>query len=188
MSFLSVFHSTSWSRLPKQHTWISTAISLLLIAFGIMAIVLPIEMSYSVVLVSSWLLMFAGIAQLFHVIQCRGIGHALWKAAVAFLYLLAGFCLRLNLTRGVIAITFILAAFFFAQGVTDLLAYFRIRKFERRSGWMLIEAVVALALGLMIWRHWPSNAFWVIGTLVGVNMIVTGFTRLMLTVAARPVS
>ena len=187
MSFTSVFHPTSWSKLPKQHAWISIAISILLIAFGIMAIVLPTAMSYSVVLVSSWLLMFAGIAQLFHVFRCRGIGHALWKAVVALLYIVTGFYLRLNLTAGLVAITFVLAAFFFSQGVVDLIAYMRIRKLER-SGWMLIDAFVVLALGVMIWRHWPSNSFWVIGTLVGINMIVTGFTRLMLTAALRPLS
>jgi uncharacterized membrane protein HdeD (DUF308 family) len=42
-----------------------------------------------------------------------------------------------------------------------------------------------LILGLMVWRQWPSSSLWVIGTLVGISMILTGTTRLMLSVAAR---
>jgi uncharacterized membrane protein HdeD (DUF308 family) len=37
----------------------------------------------------------------------------------------------------------------------------------------------------MIWRHWPSGSLWVIGTLVGINMIMSGTTRLMLALAVR---
>lgn len=44
-----------------------------------------------------------------------------------------------------------------------------------------------LLLGVMIWRQWPITAFWVIRTLVGINMIVTGTTRLALSTALRRV-
>jgi uncharacterized membrane protein HdeD (DUF308 family) len=37
----------------------------------------------------------------------------------------------------------------------------------------------------MIWRHWPSGSLSVVGLLVGVNMIFTGTTRLMLSMAVR---
>jgi uncharacterized membrane protein HdeD (DUF308 family) len=35
----------------------------------------------------------------------------------------------------------------------------------------------------MIWRHWPSGSLWVIGVLVGINMIIIGTTHLMLALA-----
>jgi uncharacterized membrane protein HdeD (DUF308 family) len=36
-----------------------------------------------------------------------------------------------------------------------------------------------------IWRHWPTGSLWVVGTLVAINMMMTGITRLMLTLAVR---
>jgi uncharacterized membrane protein HdeD (DUF308 family) len=33
--------------------------------------------------------------------------------------------------------------------------------------------------------HWPSSSVWAIGTLLGVNLLMTGFTRLMFGLAAR---
>ena len=37
----------------------------------------------------------------------------------------------------------------------------------------------------MIWSSWPSSAAWAVGVLVGVSMLFSGLTRLMLSVAAR---
>jgi uncharacterized membrane protein HdeD (DUF308 family) len=31
----------------------------------------------------------------------------------------------------------------------------------------------------MIWRSWPSSAVWAVGTLLGVNLLISGFSRLM---------
>jgi len=37
----------------------------------------------------------------------------------------------------------------------------------------------------LIWFHWPSSSVWAIGTLVGVNLMMTGISRLMLGTVAR---
>lgn len=176
--------SSSFAEMPKGITWLSVVISIVLIVLGILAILLPTAMSYSVVLVSSWLLMIAGVIQFVHVFRCRGIGDALWKAAVAIAYFVAGVYLRVNLTRGIAVLTLVLAAFFLSEGIIGLFAYFGTR-LRRHSGWLLVEAIATLTLGVMIWRHWPSNSLWVIGLLVGMNMVITGSTRLMLTLAVR---
>jgi len=44
---------------------------------------------------------------------------------------------------------------------------------------------VTLLLAYLIWRPWPSSSVWAIGVLLGINLIVSGFTRLMLSAAAR---
>jgi len=50
---------------------------------------------------------------------------------------------------------------------------------------MLLNGIVALVLGLMIWLQWPSSSIWAIGTLVGVNLLLTGVTRLMVGLTGR---
>ena len=37
--------------------------------------------------------------------------------------------------------------------------------------WLLLSGVVTLLLGVYIWRQLPGAAVWVIGTLVGIDMI-----------------
>jgi uncharacterized membrane protein HdeD (DUF308 family) len=53
------------------------------------------------------------------------------------------------------------------------------------SGWLLFDGVVTLILALLIWRTWPSDTEWVIGTLVGISMLFSGISRLRLSLAAR---
>jgi uncharacterized membrane protein HdeD (DUF308 family) len=37
----------------------------------------------------------------------------------------------------------------------------------------------------MIYVHWPSSTAWAIGTLVGVSMIISGASRIMMSLAVR---
>src|SRR5215475_1012459 len=51
----------------------------------------------------------------------------------------------------------------------------------------ILDGIVALLLGGLIWFHWPSSSVWAIGTLVGVNLLLTGISRLMLGIAGQRV-
>jgi uncharacterized membrane protein HdeD (DUF308 family) len=57
-----------------------------------------------------------------------------------------------------------------------------------RAGWILLDGIVTLLLGLMIYMQWPSSSGWAIGTLVGVSMIFSGVTRVMVSLALRKAS
>jgi len=48
-----------------------------------------------------------------------------------------------------------------------------------------MDGIITLVLGLLVYLQWPSSSNWAIGTLVGVSLIVTGVTRLMLSLAVR---
>ncbi len=173
----------SLQKLAKRASGFSIVLSALLIICGFLAILLPVQMSFGVVIVVSWLLIIGGIVQFVHAFRTE-VGHKAWKAAIAILYVITGLYLRVNLGVGVATLTLVLIVFFVAQGFTDIFAYLATRK-SGVSGWLLIDGVITLLLGLMIWRHWPSSALWVIGALVGINMISTGVTRLILTFTVR---
>jgi len=158
--------------------------AILLIIFGFLAIALPFATSWGVVVVIAWLIVFSGGFQFIHAFQSQGVGHILWKLLVAILYLIVGIYFLLHPVLGVATFTLALAIFFVAEGVFDLVAYFQHRGLAG-SGWILFDGIVTLILGLLVWRQWPSSSLWVIGTLVGISMIMTGTTRLMLGLAAR---
>jgi uncharacterized membrane protein HdeD (DUF308 family) len=170
--------------LPERVTGFSVFLSILMIACGFLAILLPIEMSFGVVIVVAWLLMFSGLTQFVHLFRCKGVGSGIWKALIGVIYFVTGLYLRLHLGLGIAAVTLALVAFFVSQGLVDILVYFRTRR-TGISRWLLLDGVTTLILGLMIWRHWPNSSLWVMGILVGLNMIMTGATRFMLTLAVR---
>ena len=168
----------------KRVSTISLVLSVLLIIFGVLAIALPIASSIGIAIVIGWLAIFAGIAQVAHSFQSKGIGHIVWKLAVAVFYLAAGAYLLAHPALGVAGLTLVLGTFLAAEGVADVIAYFSARK-SGASAWMLLDGIITLVLGFMIWNRWPLSSLWVIGTLVGISMVMTGTTRLMMALATR---
>jgi uncharacterized membrane protein HdeD (DUF308 family) len=74
-------------------------------------------------------------------------------------------------------LTLVLAVILFAEGMMQILAYFSLRALPG-SGWILFDGIVTLLLGMMILFSWPSGSAWAIGTLVGINFLFSGVTRL----------
>jgi uncharacterized membrane protein HdeD (DUF308 family) len=103
---------------------------------------------------------------------------------VGIVYLIGGLYFLTHTIMGVSTLTLLLSGVILAEGVLEILAYFRLRSMHGAS-WMLINGVVTLLLGGLIWFHWPSSSVWAIGTLVGVNLFMTGISRLMMGLAAR---
>ncbi len=168
----------------KKASGTSLALSIILIIFGLVAIALPLVSSIGVALVIGWMVIFAGIAQLVHAFQSTGIGHIVWKVLVALIYLVAGFSLIARPAAGVAGLTLVLGIFLFAEGIADVVAYFATRN-RGNSPWMLLDGIITLVLGFLIWNRWPSSSLWVIGTFVGISMVMTGTTRLMMALAVR---
>ncbi|MBV9316757.1 MAG: DUF308 domain-containing protein [Gammaproteobacteria bacterium] len=103
-------------------------------------------------------------------------------SAIAFV--LGGLYILTHPLLAIGTLTALLAVVIFAAGVFDIVTYLRLQR-EHPSGWMLLNGIVALLLGALIWAQWPSSSAWAIGTLVGVNLLMTGVTRLMFGVAGR---
>jgi uncharacterized membrane protein HdeD (DUF308 family) len=87
---------------------------------------------------------------------------------------------------GVASLTLVLASLFLVEGVLDLILFFRMRSLPG-SSMVLIDGIITLLLGGMIYARWPSSAAWAIGTLVGVSMIISGITRVMLSLSVRKI-
>ena len=85
---------------------------------------------------------------------------------------------------GVASLTLVLASLFLVEGILNIVLFFRTRSL-RGSSWVLIDGIITLLLGLMIYAQWPSSSAWAIGTLVGISMIFSGVTRVMLSLAVR---
>lgn len=88
---------------------------------------------------------------------------------------------------GLASLTLALAIYLFAEGVLELILSFQLRP-RHGSNWLLFDGIITLILGFMIWRTWPSSTEWVIGTLVGISILFSGITLLMLSLAARSVT
>jgi uncharacterized membrane protein HdeD (DUF308 family) len=154
------------------------------IILGIVAIVEPGVAGLAVTILVGWLLIVGGAAHLIAAFSGGGAGRVIWQVIVGIIYIIGGFYFLTHPLLGLGTLTLFLAGIILAGAVMEIIAYFRMRS-EGGSGWLLVNGLIALLLGGLIWVHWPSSSVWAIGTLVGVNLLMTGFSRLMLGMAAR---
>lgn len=176
--------SIAMGEIPQRSPKSSLVLAIILIVLGLLAISLPTATSIGAIKVLAWLIIIDGFVQLVYAFQSEGVGRIAWKVLVAILYLGAGAYLLANPLLGIAGLTLVLAIFFLAEGVIDLIAFFVTRRHDR-SVWQLLHGILSLALGLMIWNRWPSDSLWVIGTIVGISMFMFGFSRLFMALEAR---
>jgi uncharacterized membrane protein HdeD (DUF308 family) len=162
----------------------STALSILMILSGMLAIALPMVAAVAVTAIVGWLLMFSGALHL--VYAWRG-GHAsavTWEILLGIAYGAIGFYVIAHPLAGLAGLTLALALYLFVEGMLELVLSFQLRP-APGVGWLLVDGVITLALAAMIAAAWPSSAVWAIGTLVGISMLLSGITRLMISLQLR---
>jgi uncharacterized membrane protein HdeD (DUF308 family) len=172
--------------LEARSKW-ALILAAILIALGLLAVAAPFFASVGAAVVLAWLLVIDGVGQLVYAFRSKNVGRVMWKSVVACLYLGAGIWLLRHPLVGLAGLTLLLTVFFLAEGIADIVGYFFYRK-RGASRWMLLDGIITMILAVMIWRHWPSSSMWAIGTLLGVSMLMTGMTRLMLALAVRRAS
>jgi uncharacterized membrane protein HdeD (DUF308 family) len=154
------------------------------ILLGILAIIEPGLAGLAVTILVGWLLIFGGMAHLVAAFSGGGAGRVIWQVLIGIVYIVGGFYFLTHPLLGLGTLTLLLGVIILTEGVFEVIVYFRTRG-EGGSGWLLVNALITLLLGGLIWFHWPSSSVWAIGTLVGVNLLMTGISRLMFGLAAR---
>jgi len=162
----------------------SIALSILMILVGLFALIAPLAAGVAVTTVIGWLLLLSGATHVWFAWHVRNAGAVVWEALVALVYFFGGIYLLLHPLAGLVSLTLILSAYLLVKGIVELVGGFGLRGMPGGS-WMLLDGVFSIVVALMIWAHLPSSAAWVPGTLVGIAILFSGFSRLLLSLAAR---
>jgi uncharacterized membrane protein HdeD (DUF308 family) len=158
--------------------------AVLFIAAGMFAIIEPAVAGLGVTLLVGWLLIFGGTSHLIAAFKGGGARRVIFQMLIGIVYAIGAIYCLTHPLLAISTLTLLLASVILVEGVLEIIAYFRL-KGEFASGWMLFNGLVTLLLGGLIWLHWPSSSVWAIGVLVGVNLLMTGMSRLMFGLAAR---
>ena len=168
----------------KKITGWYLAAAVLFIVLGIFAIVEPGVAGLGVTLLVGWMLAIGAVFHFIAAFKGGGAKQVIFQVLIGIVYAIGGFYFLTHTIMATGTLTLLLAGIILAEGVIEVISYFRLRK-EGASGWLLSNGIITLALGALIWFHWPSSTVWAIGTLVGVNLLMTGFSRLMFGLAVR---
>jgi uncharacterized membrane protein HdeD (DUF308 family) len=153
-----------------------------LVVLGSIAIVAPGLATLVVAKFIAWLLIVSAIAEFYLAFQVHGGWRIAGAVLTGLVSLVAGVWLLLNPLVGAAALTLLLAAYFVATGVVKAVAAFQLRP-VRGWGWALASAVASIVLGLIVFSGWPGTALWVLGLMVGIDLLFYGWALLGLRAA-----
>jgi uncharacterized membrane protein HdeD (DUF308 family) len=124
-------------------------------------------------------LIFVGIAQFVFALHSQTVGKFFLKVFLSVLYVICGIALAFFPLAGVTTLTALLGILLLIHAGVAAATAFHMRPVEG-WGWFLFDAVISLLLGGQILAKWPSTSVWAIGTLVGVSVLMSGITRIMI--------
>lgn len=149
-------------------------LAIAMIALGLVAIGFPFIATITSTLVIGWVFSFAGIAQTVYAFQSKGAGHFVWQFVLGLLYFISGIFVIANPLEGAIALTLVLGISILIQSIIQVSMAIRMRRTYASWGWMLLSGLFGIVVGIYVWSSVPEATPWLIGTLLGVNLIFDG--------------
>lgn len=168
----------------KEHWKLYFFEGLLFTLVGIAAISVPGLFTLSFELLMGLLLIITGLAVGFRTFKARNIPGFIWSLLSAILFILIGVLLLVYPIKGVIALTSFIAAFFLVDGCFKMLQSVQMN-IHRQWIWYMFIGIVEVFLAVLIWNEWPGSSVWVIGTLVGANLLISGLIQMSIALQAR---
>ncbi len=158
-----------------RHHWKRYAIEGAILALlGLVAIALPGLATLATAIMVAWLLFAAGIIGAVSAFSAREAPGFWPTLLLSLLTIILGALLALQPIAAVLTLTMILVAYFIAHGVTALALAFSVRLQTRNWAWLVISAVIDFILAAIVLSGWPGTAAWVIGLMVGINLLFSG--------------
>lgn len=171
----------------RQGAGWTIAAGVLLVIAGICALCAPLLAAAVFSIFVGWAMVFGGVAQAIYAFSTKdSAGHVIWKVLLAILYVATGVYILINPGAGVVALAFVLGWMLLVEAVLLAVLAFQVRP---RQGWglWLFDAIVTLALAVFILVNWPGNSYVILAAFVGVSMILSGVSRLILGSTVRSV-
>ena len=167
----------------RRHSWLFFALGLVSILVGVLAIGAPHVATLKSVVVIGVLLLIIGITEVIHAVMVRHWRGLALHLLAAALYLFVGLFILEAPDRAAVVLTLVLAASFFVGGVLRII--FSLAERFPAWPWVLLNGVVDLFLGVLIWRGWPESSLWVIGLFVGIELLLHGWSWVVLALTVR---
>ncbi len=161
----------------------------LMIVLGVLAVAAPAFATLTVDIYVGWLFLISGVLGLIAMFSARNVPGFLWTLVTAFLSIVVGGVLLWKPVEGALSLTIVLTAYFIVEGVFQAAAALIYRDaIPSTWGWLLASGLADLALAAIIVAGWPGTAAWVLGLLVGVNLLTTGWAVVMVALGARDIA
>ena len=149
-------------------------IGIVLIIGGMFALGATVLTSLASVIYFGTLLLAVGILEIVAAFRLRSTGPVLPYVLAGLLTIVVGGLFVFRPVAGLASVTLLIAGYLFAvglfRGITSLMDRYP------GWGWDFVYALLAVGLGFYVAAAWPLDSFWLLGTIVGIEIIARGVT------------
>jgi len=161
-------------------------LGILMVLVGVAALAQPFFAGIGITYFIGFIFLMYGIFHVIYAFQARNLG-AGWfvlQILLSVLYLIAGAVLLKNPFQGLATLTLMTGILIFIDGIIQVINSFDLKPIDG-WGWGVFSGILGIILGILIWSGWPQNSEWVLGMLVGINLLTNGFAVFMASSAIR---
>jgi uncharacterized membrane protein HdeD (DUF308 family) len=145
---------------------------------GAAAVAYPAFTSLAAISVLGVILILGGVVMIIGSFWAGKWSGFLVQLLVGILYVAGGMAITQRPLVSTLLMTFFLALSFIVLGLFRTVAALTMH--FPQWGWALLNGVITFLCGIVIYRQLPFDALWVIGLLVGLEMLLNGWTWIML--------
>jgi uncharacterized membrane protein HdeD (DUF308 family) len=159
------------------------ALGLVLVLVGMLAVSMTFVAGLATVKVLAVVALLAAATEFASAIWSGRWQGVLVHLLIGALYAVFAFLILSKPELALATLTLLVAAMFLVGGIFRVVVAGAMR--FRNWGWEVVGGLLSVVLGLLIWRDWPESAVWAVGLLVGIDLIFTGWSWVVLALGLR---
>ena len=158
--------------LPSPPLWICVLLGLVMIVAGLLVLGDVALFTVISTIFIGWVAIFTGVFEVVHAFWTKGWGGFIWQVLLGILYVAFGAVLISQPLVSALILTYVLGLVLVVSGIVRILI--GVSQW-RQSGWiMLVSGLFGVAAGLIILTGFPTSGVWVLGTLLGIDLLIHG--------------
>lgn len=164
---------TNAPNLERKRTMWDIALGLITVVAGIVVLGHVVLASLVSILFVGWILLGSGVVLVGAGIIGWKESAQRWNVAGGAILAVLGLGFVRNPGAGLLVLTLLAGSLLLVGGVIRIVAAFQPGA-PRMV--LLLNGIITLVLGGMVLNQWPSSALWLLGTILGVQLIIDGLT------------
>jgi uncharacterized membrane protein HdeD (DUF308 family) len=160
------------------------ALGVVLLLLGVLALGDVVVVTLISTIFIGAMLLVGGVFQVVHAFMVKTWSGFLLSMLGGIVYAVGGLLIMNEPVQGALVITLFLIVALMIGGILRIVVAVRHREI---NGWwlMALSGVISVLIGFLLYASFPWSGLWVLGTLIGVELLVQGATWLMFGMALR---
>lgn len=155
-----------------------TALGIALVVLGVIALIAPLTSGLLFDILFGALLTGAGLVEFMDAFRSETWQRGLLLALAGIITLAAGVLYVSRPLVGLLALTVVFLGYLMFLGVLRIVLSFQMRRGTPGKGMSFVSGIAALVLAFIAISGLPSVTPWLIGTFIGVSLILAGVARI----------